>query len=70
MGKVTYQGEFNWYGDVAIPQERVMYTEAYTEAGATAQFMSRVATHLNIAISRVINYYKEHPLGYTVKMMS
>jgi len=65
--KKLYAGEFNWYGDVAIPPIRTMITRAYTEGGATAQFMSRIATHLNVSLSKVINYYNDHPNGFSVK---
>jgi hypothetical protein len=67
MGKILFSGQFNWYGADAIQYAPIMYTRAYTMGGATASFMSRIATHLGVSISKVINYYKDHPNGFKVK---
>ena len=70
MGKIKFWGEFNWYGDHALPhavdKHGRLYTMAWTKGGATAQFMSRIATHLEVSLSKVINYYKDHPNGLKV----
>ena len=70
MGKVTWHGEFDWFGAPAIPNERIMYTETVTKKGATAFFKCRIAKHLNVSISRVNGYYRNHPNGYSVKVVS
>jgi hypothetical protein len=67
MDKKLFRGEFNWYGNVAIKHQPVMYAFAYTPGGAAAAFMSRVAAHLNVNLSKVINYYRDHPNGFKVK---
>ncbi len=71
MKKNRFTGVFNWYGAHAIPsevdKEGKMWTHAHTRDEATTQFVSRIATHLDVTLSKVINYYENHPNGFKVK---